>query len=343
MAHEARPVASYGEYSSKVDELLAYPGARPEGSFMLSAESVVELPDDFDQFQEVANESLSKAGQPPLEDRIAILAYGANANPPRVIAKLEKYGVVEDHVMMPFASVSVPDVAAVWHGRPDQSGSIFAELYKGSETEGGELRTHLSFVTEEQAAVIHASEGATYSLAEMQVSTGGERQLGQKALAYVGLDATVLTKDGSPLAVEGLANNLPLESMTAEEAVDYILAQDGVAEVAGATNARELVEQGIALKLSEKKIRQNLIGAQLARLGVARDYRYPAESTDFIGRLAFDAQKGHHPEFTESGAQFVEIAGAQLAGLRTPKGQSLMKVLAGRAVGEIEIGLRSAE
>lgn len=336
-------VSSFGDYPSKVDDLLAYPGARPQGSFLLSQDIVTELPDDFDDFKDAADQALARADQPLIGERIPILAYGANANPPRAVAKMEKYGLDGERLMMPFASVDVPDAAAVWHGRPGQGGSIFAELYKGDEVEGGALQTHLSFVTEEQAAVIHASEGATYSLVELEAQMKGRRQLGHRALAYVGLDATVLLKDGAPLGVAGLSNDVPLEAMTAEEAVNYILEQGDVAEIAGATNARELVEQGISFKLPEKKYRQAMIGVRLAELGISRAYRYPARQTEFVGRLAFGAQKNRHPEYAESGAQFIEISGLGLGDLRDPKGKRLMDVLNGRAVTELEIGMRNAE
>jgi len=341
MSYEILPVTNFGEQAARVEELLAYPGSRPDGNFLLTADHVKAAFESHEAFVAEADTALAAADQPLIAERIPILAYGANANPPRMLAKLAKYGIVGEQAMVPYANVTVPNAAAVWHGQPGQTGSIFAELYKGEEVEGGQLTTHLSYLTPTQAAVVHASEGVTYALTSVEAQVGN--QTPQQVLAYAALESTVLLQNGQPVGVEGLSNSTPLTTMTAREAVAYILSQPGMAETAEAETPEELVEKGLVLKLVERKARQTAIGQQLAALGLRRDYQFPAAATDIVPRLALASQVGNavsvHGEAT--GAQSVTFAELELAHLRAfgfdgkvmPKGD-IMTVLRKRAQAE---------
>lgn len=310
------PVESFGAFPSEIDEALAYPGARPAGSFIVDQTVVVELPDTTEDFRASADSHLAVRGAAGLEGRIPILAYGANANPAKLIAKLEKYRLTDSDLVVPVGHVMVPDVAVAWHGRPGQNGSTFAELFKGPETVGATLTTHVTYLTEKQAAAVHASEGDTYSLVELNARLGDDQET-SKILAYVALNSSVLLKDNIPVSVAGLAEGSPFEEMTAEAAVDYMLAQDGVAEAVGAATARELVGQNIGLKLSEKKRRQAIVDDRLRKLGSSRPYVYPAAGREFIGRLTLAAQGTLSKTHSDgTGPQFVTMPEVALTDMR---------------------------
>src|SRR4051812_38476127 len=79
--------APQGEYQN-----LQYPFQRPEGSFVLHGEQVIEAPNEYDAFKAASDELLAKVGLPPLSERIPVIAYGANSNPARLHEKMSAYG-----------------------------------------------------------------------------------------------------------------------------------------------------------------------------------------------------------------------------------------------------------
>ncbi len=323
---EPLAIDAYSSARDAVERQLEYPGRRPAGSFMTDGRSVSLLPSDFAEFQAVADEMLTTRGLPLIADRAPVLAYGANASPPRLRDKMKVFGPDRQDAMqtVPHVTATLPDSLAVWHGRPGQTGSVFAELYRSREP-GTSLRAHVGFLTREQLAAVHVTEGATYAAAEIPAILGDGRPTEiTSVVGYVALDASILQQDGKPVLVKGLDNTaLGLAAMTAEEAVDYMLLS--VADSIGPKTAREYIHEGGGLSLAEKKRRQARIGGLLLERGISTPYAYPADHGQLIGRADFDSLPGFHvddavrlPEMLLSAirpdAQALDTRAAQLCG-----------------------------
>jgi hypothetical protein len=283
-------VGSYAPLGTETDIHLSYPYARPEGSFLTDGAAIVMLPSDPTEFQVEVNERLKNADLPLLHERQPIVSYGANSNPVRLAEKMSAFsvnGAPPELQVVPNLSARIPDTAVVWHGKPGQRGGTFAELYKGVETTGQEAICHIAFLTPQQLALMHVTEGVTYHLVPID-ALGGKGNERLKVLAYVAGNSTVLLKDGQPVKVKR-ARETPTEtSMTAEEAVDYMLASSGD----DASNARELVAQMASLSLTERKARQQVISGRLGELGLNKDFRYPCAAGSFLGRADLNTAPG---------------------------------------------------
>jgi hypothetical protein len=264
---------------------------------MTDGEVVYDLPNNHEDFWDVTNRLLRDMHLPQLEDRVPVLAYGANANPFRLRGKMADVGEDMQEVMqtVPHERVMLPGMAAVWHGRPGQAGSVFAELYP-LEQDGAGLQAHVAYLTSQQLAAIHMSEGGTYSAAAVEAQVSGRMDV-IPAVAYVALRGSVLLKDDKPVLVKGLKHKgMDLPEMSPAEAVQYML--DSVAGEIGQVDVRDFVREGLKLKLSQKKARQERVRVPLAAQGKSREYSYPVADGELIGRADFASLPGltHHGE-----------------------------------------------
>ncbi|MDB5170273.1 MAG: hypothetical protein JWN82_669 [Candidatus Saccharibacteria bacterium] len=296
---ETIPVDSYQPTTDAVEKLLDYPGDRPATSFMTNGTEVVLLPEAYQDFVEAADERLRELDLPTIEERIPVLAYGSNASPARLRDKMSKFATDSPEAMqtIPHCMATLPDTIAVWHGQPGQTGSIFAELYRGPEARGASLRAHVAFLTREQLAAVHTTEGKTYSVAELPVKIGNERSYTETSvLSYVALKSQVLLRDEKPVLVSNLTHNgSTLPAMKAEEAVVYIL--DHAARDADVPHdVHDYVAEGIGLKsLSARVDRQMRVGRVLRGMGLNRPYAFAeANPESLIGRADFTSIPGNH-------------------------------------------------
>lgn len=305
-------VAEFAPASNETEKALSYPFSCPDSSYITDGQEVHLLPDSFAEFQEATDAYLAEHGLPLLAERVPVLAYGSNANPFRLGKKMGTYAphLQETMQTVPNRMITVPDAAVVWHGKPGQAGSAFAELYKGAETVGEKVHAHIGFLTVEQLAAMHATEGVTYHLAELEARVGDNPEP-IKFTAYVAGASSILLKAGKPVRVQRPGEEQHEGSMTAEEAVNYMLEHAG--ETIGAKTARELIEQNKALPLSEKKIRQAAVGTRLGELGLNKSFSFPTKPGSEIGRADFNF-------ITSPKYDFIHLAEQSLAAMRpTPE------------------------
>jgi hypothetical protein len=292
-------VEAFTRATNPVESALEYPGLRPEGSFLTDGSQITELPNTYNEFAEATDAYLKAHDLPSLEDRVPVLAYGSNASPARLRDKIAKYGATPELLTVPHIVATSPNTLAVWHGKPGQTGSIFAELYNGPEAERASLTAHVAFMTRKQLAIIHASEGATYSAAELPVKMGvSEDDQVRPVLAYVALKSKVLLQDGKPVLVDGLQhNNTDLPSLSAPEAVNYILEHTAV-DAAVPTEPQAYVGEGLELTLTARKARQARVAAVLTGLGLAREFGFAEKSPEqLIGRADFTSIPGNQDKY----------------------------------------------
>lgn len=290
MQKEIIPVSSYESDGDAVDSLLNYPGNRPQDSYFTDGQDVEILPDSYTEFYDYTDQLLRRKGLPGMDERIPVLAYGKNAAPHFLAEKMAKYDVDTDvqselHAV-PHCKATVKDSMAAWHGRPGQSGSVFAELVKLPSTEGVDMHAHVAFLTTEQLAIISVTEGVTYSLAEVEALLGDDK-VPMKVLAYVALDSTIHEKDGAPVAVRQISHTSDKEITSADptEIVGTMLHDADYPIV----EPRDYVAASIGMTLQEKKERQAAVGTGLDAAGSRQYYEYPAKEGELVGRVDFQS------------------------------------------------------
>jgi hypothetical protein len=164
----------------------------------------------------------------------------------------------------------------VWHGKPAQKGSVFAELYEGPQTRDQAARAHVAFLTPEQLAAMHTTEGGTYHLQQLKIQAGAQAL---QAVAYVADKSTILLKDGEPVPVKRLSERALPGAMSAYEAVAYML--DGIGS---RQTPQDLVAEMADLSLAERKGIQERIHGRLVEAGRSRFFSFSAPEAGRIGR-----------------------------------------------------------
>lgn len=289
-------VIEYAPPSDPADGLLDYPFRQPGHSYLTDGHNVESLPDTYSDFERAADSYLAEHYLPRLSERVPVVAYGANSSPARLQAKMAAYGPAElqpNLQTVPQILATVPDASIVWHGTTGEKGSIFAELYRGADTEGKMAHCFVQFMTAEQVALLHATEGITYHMVDLPVFVGVDSHP-LTAKAYVAGHSNILLKDGQPVEVQRPGAESRDSAMTAWQAVSYILSQ--VVERAGAntTDAHEFVTGLQGKPLEQRKAQQGLIAKALAALGLSRDFGFPGSIDSYYGRAGFDDLFGGH-------------------------------------------------
>ena len=213
-----------------------YPGKRPDESYITNGEEVYALRGNGHQIFDEINAYLEQQDLPALKDRIPVLAYGGNASPGSLKEKFSRhdltgYEVTEKEIQtVPCIFGDLQGVDVVWHGAPSLKGGYFAELYKGKEAEGTTVQAVVQFLTTEQLAIMHTTEGITYEFADIgEVDFGNEVRM-QSVLSYVGRGSSILLDDyGKPISVAGVKrSNSDLEVLDVKGALDYTLGNEKV-------------------------------------------------------------------------------------------------------------------
>lgn len=277
--------------------LLNYPGKRHEGSFLLVGETkeIHDLSDNpYDALKE-ADIELEQHGFAPIRERVPVLAFGRNGSPEGAASKTEKFnnGLMQSNELGTFpmlrAELSGHDV--VWHGRLGQKGGYFAELIATPENPDATVEVWVQFLTTEQLATIHTTEGETYEVSMVPNVSLGEG-LAINTIGYTARDASVLLDEaGEPISVEGISRSgHDRKTMTVHEALEYTLGHQAVVEaLGGAMTPDEFLHEGENLELlSERKARQAKVYGALVAAGMSEGFRYEAEGNRYF-RTDFDS------------------------------------------------------
>ncbi len=286
---EIKTVEHFAPVGSEADKLLAYPFEAPTHSYLTDGELVTELPDSFDQFQIAADEQLLAKGLLPLGQRIPVVEYGSNVSPYQAQSKMDKFATTDTQSALqttPKIIAKVPAAAVVWHGKPGQKGSSFAELLHDESTTNSEATCAVAFMSEEQLATMHTTEGVTYHAVWVDVLAGSDEHP-MKALAYVAKNSSVALKDGQPIAVQRPGAAPVSGAMTAEQVVDYMTEAAG--ESVGASSARELIDRAAQTNLAGKKELQVSVADSLAEQEMNRPFSFAAEAGAAVGRADFNS------------------------------------------------------
>jgi hypothetical protein len=234
-----------------------YPGERPAGSYLLFGDQVrpldVRAPNDIRVFGaagagERLDGLLTREGLPPVADRVALLAYGANRNPATLRIKLHNYGY-----RCPGRAVALPmlrgritgaDVVACgFSGQGYFFGDLIAEPDLTARTRA---EVWIGLLDPDQLRVLHDSEiGTGDYVAAVIPGVSVEPFDGDLAvLAYVATARCVVSPAlGTPIAFASVeATNRTIRAMGPMQMLDHFAGALGL--TAALRSAAGLGEQG---------------------------------------------------------------------------------------------------
>ncbi len=244
-----RPMSEFT--SSAGAEPFNYPGNLPEYSFFTDGTNVMrifppeeDLPADNDdanegyrvyspESDEIINldEYLESRGVPALEDRIPVIAYGANRNPRALFGKFNKGAEGDPRLaIVPVIMATRHGSEVAWSKEPGTRGRPYADMVTDEVVADSEVQVAVSFLTHDQLAIMHSGESLYDIIEEGEVvlDDGTEDGIVIPGLYYSALSGEVYgrKKEGTfaPVAVESIkANGRYGESYTAQEAVQSVL------------------------------------------------------------------------------------------------------------------------
>lgn len=272
---------------------LNYPGQRHDGNFLLvDGEALNDVSQHPAEALAQFDELLAEKGLPLIADRIPVLAFGRNASPTGAASKIEKFGHGEmtpgDLGTVPMLRGALPAHDVVWHGRPGQVGNYFAELIDTPKAPDAHVEVWVQFLSTEQLAIIHTSEGLTYELSEIpHVDLGDGIVI--DTVGYTAREASVaLDENGRPISVAGIdRDGHDGESLTVREMLEKTLGSGAVELALGKRQtADEYITEGQGMKLKERKARQTVVDTALIEQSLKRPFRYEGEGLRF-GRADF--------------------------------------------------------
>ncbi|MFS2294967.1 MAG: hypothetical protein FWJ90_20105 [Actinomadura sp.] len=187
------------------------------------------------------NALLSKLGLPSMEERVAVVAYGANRNPATLHIKLNGYGYRPPNgtdLCIPVLRSTLEDADVAACGLHGQ-GYLYGELLLDSEhCRGTTLDARVLMVDADQLGVLNDSEGIRQGqykparIPEVRITALDEPVT---ALGYVAAAHTWLSPvHGAPLGFTSVpASGRRYPSMTATQSLDHVMSTLGLrAEVA---------------------------------------------------------------------------------------------------------------
>lgn len=207
----------------------------------------------------------------------------------------------------------------VWHGRPTQTGSYFSELYKGEETKDTKVQVVVQFLTTEQLAALHTTEGETYNITVLKnIDLGNGVEI--DGVAYAAGESSILLDDqGRPISVKGVQRrDAQTDVKSAREALEYTLSNTAVKDAIGEYTPDSYALEGTGLPLSEKRRRQERVEQALEQSQKSRPMTHEASFDNNYGRANFiSLPKGLHG--THAGPHQLELMEQSLARLRQPR------------------------
>lgn len=138
------------------DDFICYPGQLPEGSFVYFESGLLELSEQS-PLQD-ATATLHRLNSTPLDERIAVLAHGTNANPAQIAKKMAN---LDSDRTVPFLLGDVKELTPIYAGHIAAYGAIPATL---DAVAGEQNKIFLAFFTQPQLKAIVNSEHGNYVL-----------------------------------------------------------------------------------------------------------------------------------------------------------------------------------
>jgi hypothetical protein len=256
-------VSDYPSASANKDPLL-YPGERPESSYLTDGEAVYMVDSHHDDEGKLVfemtvngetitmNDYLLEQGVPTMEERIPILAFGANVSPSSIATKFAKVGR-PNALIVPTIYAKLPGKDIVWSS-PGLTGNPVAILYEGEETKNTDVQVAINFLTPEQVLVMHQSE-MTYDLSSVDVGVDGQMI---RSFYYAGRN-NIYLRDGHPVAIASIpAEGRDLSASSATSLLDEMMDKPEIQEALTKTypdvsggNARTYVDFAKSLPLAK--------------------------------------------------------------------------------------------
>jgi len=231
-----------------------YPGDRPPSSYVLLDDFVCPLlldqrdaPDVVTPAGEVeAIEAiLERGGLPPLDERVAVLAYGGNRNPATLRIKLSNYGYANpgSMVAIPMLRGTIDGADVAGCGLSGQ-GYLFGDLIVDPPLVGDtRCEVWLALVDADQLRVLHESEIGTDDYVGARfpgVQVDGVDLRGPVLGYAANRPCFVSPQFGTPLAFSSIdAERRSLHEMTPMEMLDHVLDLPDVGECARAIAAAD--------------------------------------------------------------------------------------------------------
>lgn len=310
---------------------LDYPGRRYENNFITDNEKLFDIPSTTPEAFDAIEAYLEEKCLPSLSERIPVICYGANVSPGAMTSKFGKYPTegtdvsYEEMHTVPVLYGSIKGSDVVWHGRPAQAGGYFAELYEGDTTKDTTVQVAVEFLTPEQLAVMHTTEGDTYGVSSTEVTLPDGYKV--EGLFYGAREASILLDPaGEPISVAGVKREGSERSvMTPAQALDYTLSSDAVRERLGEKTTDEYLTEAGELPLKDKKALQVLVQRALQAEGKSVAINHPALTERNYGRTNFislprgvTSAKAH--------SNNLELMETSIARIRLPKEERERKI-----------------
>lgn len=303
---------------------LDYPGRRYERNFITDNETLFDIPSATPEAFDAIEEYLKEKNLPPLSERIPVIAYGANVSPGAMTSKFSKYPIegtnvsYEEMHTVPVVYGAIEGSDVVWHGRPAQAGGYFAELYQAEETKDTTVQVAVEFLTPEQLAVMHTTEGDTYGVSSTDVTLPDGYTI--EGIFYGAREASVLLDAiGEPISVAGVQRaGSDRRVMTPTQAMGYTLSTDAVREKLGQITTDEYVAEVAELPLKDRKALQVLVQRALQLEGKSAPINHPSLKERNYGRTNFiSLPRG--VESAKAHSNRVELMEQSIARIRLPK------------------------
>jgi hypothetical protein len=304
--------------------IFDYPGRRYDKNFITDNEFLYDIPSTTPEAFDAVDKYLKDKDLPPLSERIPVIAYGMNVSPGAMTSKFGRYpiegtdvGHEEIHtVPVLYGAIDGSDV--VWHGRPGQSGGYFAELYESEATRDTTVEVAVEFLTPEQLAIMHTTEGDTYGVSSKEITLPDGYRI--EGIFYGAREASMLLDDsGAPISVAGVRRQgSSREVMTPTQALDFTLDTSSVIDEIGNITRDEYLAKAAEKTLPEKKALQTLVQRALQSAGRSTFISHPALNDQSYGRTNFvSLPKG--VEATRPHSDKLELMETSIQRIRLPK------------------------
>lgn len=192
-----------------------YPGRRPRSSFFFTPQGIclIEL--------SALGKFLQSRGQPSVDERYAILAYGSNACPGQLVNKNLDYGLTDVPVLYGCLTGAA---AAYAHRATKRDGNVPATLARKK----GNRSSWITLLTREQLWAMDRSEGRpnSYVLAEVpQVEFSIGRSRIAPLYTYVNVFKGVMIRNAKPVCLHSTSQKRArslLASTTGGDAANWL-------------------------------------------------------------------------------------------------------------------------
>ena len=140
------------------DDPMAYPGALPPFSYLLTADGLerLEAVDEVGVVDGGLHERLAELGATAMDRRHAVLAFGSNRSPAQLAAKFAG----ETDPVVPVVRAHLHDLSVVFTAGVATYGSVPASLVVDP---GATTEVAVTFLDDEQLVVMDGTEGAHHS------------------------------------------------------------------------------------------------------------------------------------------------------------------------------------